>query len=130
MTYLLDTHVLLWLLGNPREVPKEVRATLADPAAGLLVSAVSAMEVATKVRLGKLAAAQPLVSMWLTRIREIGADPLPLSTEAALLAGQLNWKHRDPFDRLLAAQAIEGNLVLVTTDPALLELGGLRTLSW
>lgn len=64
------------------------------------------------------------------RLAEIGAVALDLSTQAALLAGQLAWAHRDPFDRLLAAEAIEQNLVLVTTDSALLELPGLRTLSW
>lgn len=128
--YLLDTHVVLWLLGDPEAVPLDVRDTLADRSVELLVSAVSAMEVATKVRLGKLEVARTLVSTWLARIDEIGAAPLSLSTEAALLAGQLNWDHRDPFDRLLAAQAFEGNLVLVTVDPALRALSGLRTLSW
>lgn len=130
MRYLLDTHVVLWLLGDPRVVPSEVQDALADRSVELLVSAVSAMEVATKVRLGKLEVARTLVNTWPARIIEIGAVPLSLSTEAALLAGQLSWEHRDPFDRLLAAQAIEGNLVLVTVDPALLELTGLRTLSW
>lgn len=130
VSYLLDTHVVLWLLGDPRAVPPDVQDTLADRSVELLVSAVSAMEVATKVRLGKLDVAHTLVSTWPARIREIGAVPLSLSTEAALLAGQLSWAHRDPFDRLLAAQAIEGNLVLVTVDTALLALPGLRTLTW
>lgn len=130
MRYLLDTHVVLWLLGDPGAVPPDVRDTLADRSVDLLVSAVSAMEVATKVRLGKLDGARTLVSTWPARIDEIGAVPLSLSTEAALLAGQFSWDHRDPVDRLLAAQAIEGNLVLVTVDPALLALTGLRTLSW
>ena len=111
-------------------MPSGVQDTLADRSVELLVSAVSAMEVATKVRLGQLDVARTLVSTWPARIDEIGAVPLSLSTEAALLAGQLNWEHRDPFDRLLAAQAIENNLVLVTVDPALLGLIGLRTLSW
>lgn len=130
MRYLLDTHVVLWLLGDPRAVPSEVQDTLADRSLELLVSAVSAMEVATKVRLGKLDVARMLVSTWAARIHEIGAVPWSLSTDAALLAGQLNWEHRDPFDRLLTAQTIESNLVLVTVDPALLGLIGLRTLSW
>ncbi|WP_448072568.1 type II toxin-antitoxin system VapC family toxin [Georgenia yuyongxinii] len=130
MRFLLDTHVVLWLLGEPTTVPAGIQDELADPASDLLVSAVSAMEVATKVRLGKLGAARPLVTTWAARVAEIGADPLSLSTSAALLAGSLDWAQRDPFDRLLVAQAIDENLVLVTTDAAIRALGGLRTLGW
>jgi PIN domain nuclease of toxin-antitoxin system len=128
--YLLDTHVVLWLLGEPAIIPAEIRQELADPGNDLLVSAVSAMETATKVRLGKLDVARPLVSTWPARVLEMGASDLPLSTEAALLAGSLDWAHRDPFDRLLVAQAMQGNLILVTTDAAVRALGGLRTLGW
>ncbi|MPV37328.1 type II toxin-antitoxin system VapC family toxin [Georgenia subflava] len=127
--YLLDTHVVLWLLGDPDKVPSTVREQLADRSNELLVSAVSAMEAATKVRLGKLEAARPLVTTWSVRTAEIGAAPVPLSTEAALLAGSLEWEHRDPFDRLLVAQAIEGNHVLVTSDAAL-QVPGVRILGW
>ena len=130
MRYLLDTHVLLWLLGDVDAVPAEVRQTLADRSNDLLASAVSAMEVSTKVRIGKLDSARALVATWHARVAEINAAEWPLTSEAGLIAGQLQWDHRDPFDRLLAAQAIEGNLVLVTTDPAFQDLRGLRTLGW
>jgi len=130
MRYLLDTHVLLWLLGDPDSVPIDVQQTLAHRSNDVLASVVSAMEVATKVRIGELDSARALVATWHARVGAIGAEAWPLTSEAGLIAGQLDWDHRDPFDRLLAAQAIEGNLVLVTTDSAFSDLNGLRTLGW
>ena len=94
----------------------------------MLVSAASAMEVATKVRLGKFQAASVLVETWATHVSSIGAADLPVSARHALLAGQLQWDHRDPFDRLLAAQALLDNLTLVTGDAQLLTLPGLRVM--
>lgn len=130
VSHLLDTHVLLWLLGAPDRVPAHVRDTLADPGAGLVVSAVSAMEVSTKHRLGRLPEGEVLVAAWSARIGEIGASELSLGTDAALLAGRLEWNHRDPFDRLLVAQAMTENHVLVTVDAAMTDLPGLRILTW
>ena len=130
VTYLLDTHVLLWLLAAPQKVPEEVRASLADPATTLLASSVSAMEVATKSRLGRLPGAEALVATWSARLGEIHVDELVLSSAHALLAGSLTWEHRDPFDRLLVAQALVENVPLVTVDRAMLAVPGLRTLSF
>lgn len=125
VSYLLDTHVFLWLLGSPTLVPEALRADLADPKSTLLVSAVSAMEVATKVRLRKLDAGH-LVATWSARVRDLRAEELPLSTAHALLAGSMTWAHRDPFDRLLVAQAAVENLTLVTSDSALSAVPGVR----
>lgn len=100
MRFLVDTHVLLWLLGSPERVPDAARSALAERANTLLVSAASAMEVATKVRLGKLPAGRALVDAWAARLAEISAEELPLSCGHALLAGSMVWDHRDPFDRL------------------------------
>lgn len=130
MRFLLDTHVFLWLLGEPERVAPSVRDTLADRRDQILVSAASALEVATKARLGKLDAARPLVAAWSERLRELDADELPITSAHAVLAGTMTWDHRDSFDRLLAAQALMENLVLVTVDGALLHLAGLRTLTW
>lgn len=129
MTFLLDTHVVLWLLGEPGKVPEHARSDLADRRNHLVVSAVSAMEVATKVRLGKLAA-PGLVETWGARMSELGAQALSLAPAHALLAGSMTWEHRDPFDRMLVAQALTENLTLVTTDKAIAGLPGLRALSW
>lgn len=127
--FLLDTHVFLWLLGSPELVPDRLRDELAKPDNELLVSAVSAMEVATKVGLGKLDSARSLIDTWAARVQDLGAVHLPISTEHALLAGSLDWGHRDPFDRLLVAQGLVENVTLVTSDPRMREMSGLR-LRW
>lgn len=126
MRYLLDTHVFLWLLGTPELVPDALRDDLAHPDNELLVSAVSAMEVATKVRLGKLEPARHLVATWSARVQDMRAHELSIATEHALLAGGLAWGHRDPFDRLLVAQGLVENVTLVTSDTAISGIPGLR----
>jgi len=127
--YLLDTHVLLWLLGDPDRVAPGVRTRLADPAVDLLVSAASALEVATKQRLGKLDAGD-LVDAWARRVAEIGATELAVTGEHAVLAGRLEWHHRDPFDRLLVAQAVVENATLVTQDAVIGAFGRASVLVW
>ncbi len=129
MRYLLDTHVLLWLLGRPDEVPETTRDTLADPANGLQVSAISALEIATKERLGKLSAGG-LVESWAERIGDIGATELHVDSRHAVLAGSMRWQHRDPFDRVLVAQATVEAMTLVTVDDALRDLPAPRILTW
>lgn len=128
-TYLLDTHVLLWLLGDPGRVPEEVRDQLADRSNGLLVSAASALEISTKVRIGKLDA-PGLPTTLGRRVADLGAETLPVTLEHGLLAGSLRWDHRDPFDRLLVAQATLEELVLVTVDAAITALPVPRVLTW
>lgn len=127
--YLLDTHVVLWLLGEPDRVPADVLATLAARHNTLEVSAASAMEVAIKTRAGKLDAAG-LVATWARRIQEIDAIELTITTEHALLAGSMQWEHRDPFDRLLVAQATVEGATLVTVDRAMAALPVPRVLTW
>jgi PIN domain nuclease of toxin-antitoxin system len=129
VSFLLDTQVFLWLLGEPDRVAESVRSRLADRDNPLFVSAVSAMEVATKVRLGKLAAAG-LVETWQDRVGELAAAELSLTTPHALLAGSMAWEHRDPFDRMLVAQALVENLTLVTNDRAIVSIPGLKSLAW
>ena len=116
VTYLLDTHVFLWLLGQPDRVPGEVRSRLGDRSNRLLVSSVSAFEVATKHRIGKLPGVGPLLLDWERRVAGLGADELHLSSRHSLLAGSIDWDHRDPFDRLLVAQAIAEDATLVSSD--------------
>jgi PIN domain nuclease of toxin-antitoxin system len=127
VTYLLDTHALLWLLGEPRRLPGPLLDELSESETTLLVSAASAMEIATKHRIGKLPDAGPLIATWAARIGELGSSELPITAEHALRAGALDWPHRDPFDRLLAAQAIVENVPLVTDDDVMATLPGMRT---
>ena len=129
VSHLVDTHVLLWLLGAPDQIPDPVREALADRSNALLVSSASALEIATKIRLGKLEA-PGLVETLPARIAAIGASVLAISLDHALLAGSMSWRHRDPFDRLLLAQATVEDATLVTVDTAISQLPVPRVLSW
>lgn len=129
VTYLLDTHTFLWLVGHPDRIERAVRERLADREVALLVSAASAWEAATKQRLGKLAL-HTVVTTWTQRVQDIGADVLDVTTDDALLAGAMPWEHRDPFDRMLVSQALRRDAVLVTVDRAILGFPGIRTLTW
>ena len=124
---LLDTHALLWALTDPNRLSDDVRTTISDPSTELAVSAASAWELATKNRVGKLPQADALLARYADHLDRLGARPLPISTSHALLAGRLEWDHRDPFDRMLAAQAILDDLALVTCDDAFRTLPGVRT---
>jgi PIN domain nuclease of toxin-antitoxin system len=130
VSHLVDTHVLLWLLGEPDRIPDEILRELGNTRNRLLVSAASAMEVGTKVRLGKLEPARHLVDSWSARIRDIGGEELPITALHALSAGSMVWDQRDPFDRILVAQAAGDNLTLVTTDTAMRGLQGVKLRSW
>lgn len=129
VTHLLDTHVFLWLVAEPGRVDRAVLDRLADREVTLLVSAASAWEAATKQRLGKLTL-QAVVTTWTQRVHDIGAEVLDISTDDTLLAGSMQWEHRDPFDRLLVSQALRLNAVLVTVDRSILAFPGIRTLTW
>jgi len=106
----------------------QARSVIEDPATRLQVSAVSAWELTTKHRLGKLPQAEVLISGFERNLGRLGALQLQISAEHALLAGALEWEHRDPFDRMLAAQAMVEGVHLVTRDPAFNGLNGLRTI--
>ncbi|CAN5150014.1 type II toxin-antitoxin system VapC family toxin [soil metagenome] len=122
MKLLLDTHVVVWWAeGSPR-IPAEWVEAIVDPANEALVSAASAWEVEIKKRSGKLAFS-PMV---LEVAADSGFTLLAISVEDAILAGSLDWDHRDPFDRLLAAQSAGLGLTLVTQDQALLSAPGVR----
>jgi PIN domain nuclease of toxin-antitoxin system len=127
--HLVDTHVLLWLLSAPDRIAEPVRDALADRSNPLLVSAASALEITTKTRLGKLDAAG-LVTTLGRRLEDISADVLSITFEHALLAGSMSWPHRDPFDRLLLAQATIEDAILVTVDAAITDLPFPRILTW
>ena len=128
MTWLLDTHVLLWALADPERLSRAARRVLRDPDSQLVVSAASAWEIATKQRLGKLPGAEVLTGQFARHVRHLGARTIDITAEHALLAGQLDWEHRDPFDRMLAAQSLTESWTLITQDPAFAGLTGVRLL--
>lgn len=115
---LLDTHAVLWAAAAPDRLGPAARATIEDPATQLLVSAATAWELSTKARLGRFPEAEPIVAAFGSIVDELGADHLPITSAHALRAGALPWAHRDPFDRMLASQALIEHAVLVTRDRA------------
>lgn len=126
----MDTHVLLWLLAEPGRIPQHVRERLADRSTDLVVSSASALEIATKARLGRLPQGQVLVHGWSQWLERIGAVELAITSRHAVLAGTLSWDHRDPFDRIMVAQATAEQHVLVTVDRAITALPGVQLLTW
>lgn len=128
MKVLCDTHVLIWTLLAPERLPATVRDLLENPRVGVLVSSVSGFEIATKHRNGKLPGAALLVHDYQSHLERLAAESLQVRDEHALWAGSLPWSHRDPFDRLLAAQAMIEHVPLVTADRAFANFPGLATI--
>ncbi|MGB6132101.1 MAG: type II toxin-antitoxin system VapC family toxin [Acidobacteriaceae bacterium] len=127
MRVLLDTHALLWAVLAPGSLSRRGAAIVADEKNQILVSAASAWEIATKVRLGKLPGAEVLEREFLAVMEEAGYTLLPIEAAAALRAGRLVAEHRDPFDRVLAAQALEEDMPILSAD-AQLDAFGVRRL--
>lgn len=113
--YLLDTNAVLRLASAPDRIAPAVRDTLADQANELIVSAVSAWEVAIKTRIGRLDGG-PLLSAWDETLGAMNATNLAIDSTDAIVAGQLNWAHKDPFDRMIVAQAVRRGLTIATSD--------------
>jgi PIN domain nuclease of toxin-antitoxin system len=112
---LLDTHVFLWLLAKPERLSRQLDS-LEDPANELFLSAASSWEIAIKAQLGRLDLPDDPRIYVPDRMRAIGADPLPVEHNHALAVFDLPTLHRDPFDRLLVAQARGLGLQIVTAD--------------
>ena len=125
MRVLLDTHALLWAAFRKDLLSARAQKLIEAPANELLVSVASAWEIATKYRMGKLPLAQALVEDFVPRVTAAGYMLLPISVEHALRAGRLPADHKDPFDRMLAAQAIDEDLPLLSND-AQLDVFGVR----
>jgi PIN domain nuclease of toxin-antitoxin system len=123
---LLDTHALIWAVLDPERLTPRVRGLLEDGGEDVFVSAVSAMEISTKVRLGKLPQARSLSAQF----SEIAAlhdfAGLSISVEHAQLAGNLEIPHKDPFDRLLIAQSQIEQMRLVSNEALFDQFGVLR----
>lgn len=125
---MLDTHVLLWALTEPSRLSEQIRALAADRRTELFVSAASAWEIATKQRLGKLPQADVLVRAYRQHLARLQVESIPVDDEHSLLAGSMEWDHRDPFDRMIAAQAMVESLPLATADEAFKTLTGVQVL--
>jgi PIN domain nuclease of toxin-antitoxin system len=114
--FLLDTHALLWWLFDDPRLSPTARDLVGDPQNEILVSSASAWEICTKHRLGKLPGAGELVRDVAEWVRRAGFSELPVSISHAQRAGSWPQAHRDPFDRMLAAQSALEELALVSRD--------------
>jgi PIN domain nuclease of toxin-antitoxin system len=118
---LVDTNVIVWLLlGDRARVSETARDTLEDERNRVAVSAVTVWEIAIKRSLGKLT----IEDGWNRTLARLGFDALPITAIHAEAVEHLPWHHRDPFDRLLIAQAATEGLELVTADPRFAAYGG------
>jgi PIN domain nuclease of toxin-antitoxin system len=113
---LLDTHALIWWLAGNEALSRRAREAIADEANSVTVSAASAREVATKFRIGKLPNAALLVQDFEGIVADQGFAELAVSVRHARLAGEMNIAHKDPFDRLLIAQAQAEDMTLVSSE--------------
>lgn len=116
MKVLLDTCTLLWATLSPSALSVTARKTIADEENEVIVSAASAWEIATKVRLGRLPGAEKLERQFVEVMAAAGYSLRDIDAAAALRAGRLPGDHRDPFDRMLAAQAIALDIPVLSPD--------------
>lgn len=116
MRLLLDTHALLWAITDDIRLSRKAEAALADISAEIFISAASSWELTTKYRLGKLPGAAPFVKHFDAALRRLGFTGLPISMDHAYRAGLLDGDHKDPFDRMLIAQALTEDLTLVSNE--------------
>ena len=123
MDLILDTHVLLWMLLADKRLGERQKQLLESRSNRIHVSSVSAFEIATKVRIGKLPEAREIARDFSRIYQDFDYRELAVTQAHGLRGGQLDGVHRDPFDRLLAAQSLVENVPLVTIDPVFRAFG-------
>ena len=116
MNYLLDTHILLWILIDPDKVPGNMRRLVEDTGNRVWFSAASIWEISIKHSLAKADFAVEPATIW-KAARETGLEELAVTAEHAVGVDSLPWQHKDPFDRLLVAQARAAGMRLLSVDP-------------
>lgn len=117
--YLLDSHALLWWWFDPDRLSASLQPLIANPAISVLVSAATVWELSIKHHQGKLSELAQAIGDLPALLQADGFQPLPITLAHGLRAGACSQPHRDPFDRMLAAQAELERLVLLTADPQL-----------
>ena len=126
MNLLWDTHTLLWMLVGDTRMSPTARAAIATPGARNCVSVASLWEVAIKSSIGKLILGDTPIAALLDRIESDRLHLLPINAHHCARIAKLFLHHRDPFDRMLVAQALEDDLAIVSADPALDRYGIVR----
>ena len=127
MQLLLDTHALVWWFSGNRRLTTNARRAIADMDNQTFVSAAVAWEISTKFRLGKMPSVEDLAIDFRAKVATQGFDELPITVEHGDRAGSLTGFHRDPFDRMLIAQALTDDLTLVSNE-TLFDQYGVRRL--
>ena len=123
MRLLLDTHALLWWWKNAPQLPETARSAMADPANDVFVSAASGWEVATKVRKGQLPEFGASLSAFVDDVLRDGFNHLDVTARHGVHGGSLPGDHKDPFDRLIAAQALIEGMTVITRDREIAAFG-------
>lgn len=123
MKYLLDTHALLWWLSDDDQLSPEARDIISNRDNEIYVSAASAWEIATKFSKGRLPTASLILPDFLGIVNQEGFLELPINSAHMVRSAMLPGEHRDPFDRILAAQAIIENMALISIDEKIPSLG-------
>ena len=126
--YLLDTHTLLWFETDPTRMRAQTLALINETREPIFFSAINLWELGIKFKIGKLPEAEALVNNWFSMVTRLKVIDLAFSSLHACEAAGLDWEHKDPFDRALAAQAMSEQLTLITLDPAFGTLPNLKTL--
>ena len=126
--YLLDTHAFLWAIQDADKLSVASRKVIEKLDSKLFLSAISAFEIANKHRIGKLPQYSYIVENYAEIVRKLMVSELPVSSAHAFFAAKFEWDHRDPFDRILAAQASMEDLVLITADSVFDSLAWIKTL--
>ncbi len=123
VSIILDTHILYWWLAEPDRLSTAHQSIFKNRTSSIYVSAVTGWEIAIKVKIGKWPDAAHLLPGLPALVRQAGFQPLDITLAHAERAGSLELVHRDPFDRLLVAQALELGIPIATVDPAMALLG-------
>ncbi len=116
MQLLIDTHAFLWWLAGNERLSRAARDAIGNPDNTVLVRAASAGEITTKHRLGKLPGADEVAGNVMATVENHGFQPLAITVSHAERAGRLPGPHKDPFDRMLIAQALAHDLTLVSIE--------------
>lgn len=117
MRLLVDTHVLIWWLAGDAQLSAAAAQAIADESSAVFVSAATAWEIATKHRIGKLPSVERFVGRMEATLLAEGFEPLALTVQHGERAGTIEGPHKDPFDRMLIAQALAEDLILVSREP-------------
>ena len=123
MRLLLDTNAVVWWFSDDPTLPGPVEALIDDPTNTVLVSAASAWEICTKVRIGKLPSGRALCEDFSGFMQRYHFEPLAITVEHGRMAGRMPGAHKDPFDRMLAAQALIEDVPIITNDAAFAGFG-------